>query len=126
VRYILFLPALKRRLFFDPITVGLKAHFPGLKARASTTQGHSSLKNGFNRIFGSSGPRLIGGSCSPYEECLSNDSIGLNRPLRFLFLSRPASVIRMLHLLKSRGMAHDTSQHIFSLSDKGIAIHGNE
>ena len=40
--------------------------------------------------------------------------------------SRGVETIRTLQLLKSRGMAHDTSRHIFVLSDKGIAIHGNE
>ena len=34
--------------------------------------------------------------------------------------------VRTLNLLKSRGMAHDTSQRTFILSDKGIVIHGNE
>lgn len=34
--------------------------------------------------------------------------------------------IRTLSLLKSRGMAHDTSQHTFILSDKGIVIDGNQ
>ncbi len=34
--------------------------------------------------------------------------------------------MRTLSLLKSRGMAHDTGTHSFSLSDKGILIHGNQ
>ena len=33
--------------------------------------------------------------------------------------------IRTLHLLKSRGMPHDTREHKFTLSNKGIQIHGN-
>jgi circadian clock protein KaiC len=33
--------------------------------------------------------------------------------------------IRTLQLLKSRGMAHDTREHSFTLSSKGIEIHGN-
>jgi circadian clock protein KaiC len=33
--------------------------------------------------------------------------------------------IRTLQLLKSRGMAHDTREHSFTLSNKGIEIHGN-
>jgi circadian clock protein KaiC len=33
--------------------------------------------------------------------------------------------IRTLNLLKSRGMAHDTRMRTFSLSNKGIDIHGN-
>lgn len=33
---------------------------------------------------------------------------------------------RTLNLLKSRGMAHDTHSHTFTLSDKGISINGNE
>ena len=33
---------------------------------------------------------------------------------------------RTLNLLKSRGMAHDTRNHTFTLSDKGISINGNE
>jgi circadian clock protein KaiC len=37
-----------------------------------------------------------------------------------------AQRVRTLSLLKSRGMAHDTGEHIFILSDKGIAIHGNQ
>lgn len=34
--------------------------------------------------------------------------------------------IRTLNLLKSRGMAHDTRTRTFTLSDKGIKIHGNQ
>lgn len=34
--------------------------------------------------------------------------------------------VRTLNLLKCRGMAHDTSQHNFTLSDRGILIYGNE
>jgi len=34
--------------------------------------------------------------------------------------------IRTLNLLKSRGMAHDTRMRTFTLSDKGIKIHGNQ
>jgi circadian clock protein KaiC len=34
--------------------------------------------------------------------------------------------IRTIHLLKSRGMAHDTREHSFTLSNKGIEINGNE
>ncbi|HEY6970644.1 MAG TPA: circadian clock protein KaiC [Candidatus Angelobacter sp.] len=37
-----------------------------------------------------------------------------------------AETVRTVNLLKSRGMAHDTGQHTFILSDKGIVIHGNE
>ena len=33
--------------------------------------------------------------------------------------------MRTLNLLKSRGMSHDTRMHRFTLSDKGIEIHGN-
>ncbi|HKV93195.1 MAG TPA: circadian clock protein KaiC [Candidatus Angelobacter sp.] len=33
---------------------------------------------------------------------------------------------RTLNLLKSRGMAHDTRRRTFTLSDKGIKIHGNQ
>lgn len=33
--------------------------------------------------------------------------------------------VRTLNLLKSRGMAHDTRTRVFSLSNKGIKIHGN-
>ncbi len=36
-----------------------------------------------------------------------------------------ADRIRILNLLKCRGMAHDTRVHSFNLSDKGIAINGN-
>jgi circadian clock protein KaiC len=36
-----------------------------------------------------------------------------------------ADRIRILNLLKCRGMAHDTRMHSFNLSDKGIAINGN-
>jgi circadian clock protein KaiC len=34
--------------------------------------------------------------------------------------------VRTIHLLKSRGMAHDTREHSFTLSSKGIEINGNE
>jgi len=34
--------------------------------------------------------------------------------------------MRTLNLLKSRGMSHDTRMHRFTLSDKGIEIHGNK
>lgn len=34
--------------------------------------------------------------------------------------------VRTLNLLKSRGMAHDTRRRTFTLSDKGIKIHGNQ
>jgi circadian clock protein KaiC len=34
--------------------------------------------------------------------------------------------VRTLNLLKSRGMAHDTRRRTFTLSDKGINIHGNQ
>lgn len=37
-----------------------------------------------------------------------------------------AERMRTLSLMKSRGMAHDTSRHRFILSDKGIEIYGNE
>lgn len=37
-----------------------------------------------------------------------------------------AERIRTLNLLKSRGMAHDTRTRTFTLSDKGIKIHGNQ
>ena len=33
--------------------------------------------------------------------------------------------MRTLNLLKSRGMSHDTRMHRFTLSNKGIEIHGN-
>jgi circadian clock protein KaiC len=33
--------------------------------------------------------------------------------------------VRTVHLLKSRGMQHDTREHSFTLSDKGIEIHGS-
>jgi circadian clock protein KaiC len=36
-----------------------------------------------------------------------------------------AERVRTLNLLKSRGMAHDTRMHTFTLSAKGIDIHGN-
>jgi circadian clock protein KaiC len=36
-----------------------------------------------------------------------------------------AERVRTLNLLKSRGMPHDTRMHSFTLSDKGIQIHGN-
>jgi len=36
-----------------------------------------------------------------------------------------AERVRTLNLLKSRGMAHDTRMHTFTLSAKGIHIHGN-
>lgn len=36
-----------------------------------------------------------------------------------------AERVRTLNLLKSRGMAHDTRMHSFTLSAKGIDIHGN-
>ncbi|HXB21441.1 MAG TPA: ATPase domain-containing protein [Candidatus Solibacter sp.] len=36
-----------------------------------------------------------------------------------------ADRIRVLNLLKCRGMAHDTRIHSFNLSNKGIAINGN-
>jgi circadian clock protein KaiC len=36
-----------------------------------------------------------------------------------------AERVRTLNLLKSRGMPHDTRMHTFTLSDKGINIHGN-
>jgi circadian clock protein KaiC len=35
-----------------------------------------------------------------------------------------AERVRTLNLLKSRGMAHDTRMHNFTLSAKGIDIHG--
>ncbi len=35
-----------------------------------------------------------------------------------------AQRVRTLNLLKSRGMAHDTRMHSFTLSNKGIEIHG--
>jgi circadian clock protein KaiC len=35
-----------------------------------------------------------------------------------------AERVRTLNLLKSRGMAHDTRMRTFTLSDKGIEIHG--
>jgi circadian clock protein KaiC len=34
--------------------------------------------------------------------------------------------VRTLNLLKSRGMSHDTRMHRFTLSNKGIEIHGNK
>jgi circadian clock protein KaiC len=34
--------------------------------------------------------------------------------------------VRMLNLLKSRGMSHDTRVHSFTLSNKGILINGNQ
>jgi circadian clock protein KaiC len=34
--------------------------------------------------------------------------------------------MRTLNLLKSRGMSHDTRMHRFTLSNKGIEIHGNK
>jgi circadian clock protein KaiC len=37
-----------------------------------------------------------------------------------------AERIRTLNLLKSRGMSHDTRMHSFTLSNKGIQIHGNQ
>lgn len=37
-----------------------------------------------------------------------------------------AERVRRLNLLKSRGMAHDTATHGFTLSDKGIMIHENQ
>ncbi|HEV8492168.1 MAG TPA: circadian clock protein KaiC, partial [Candidatus Angelobacter sp.] len=37
-----------------------------------------------------------------------------------------AERIRTLTLLKSRGMSHDTRMHRFTLSNKGIEIHGNK
>ncbi|HEV2992203.1 MAG TPA: circadian clock protein KaiC [Candidatus Angelobacter sp.] len=40
-------------------------------------------------------------------------------------ISYGADRIRMLNLLKCRGMAHDSRMHSFNLSDKGIAINGN-
>ncbi|HEU4416450.1 MAG TPA: circadian clock protein KaiC [Candidatus Angelobacter sp.] len=36
-----------------------------------------------------------------------------------------AERVRTLNLLKSRGMSHDTRMHTFTLSNKGIDIHGN-
>jgi circadian clock protein KaiC len=36
-----------------------------------------------------------------------------------------AARVRTLNLLKSRGMAHDTRMHTFTLSAKGIDVHGN-
>ena len=33
--------------------------------------------------------------------------------------------VRTMSLLKSRGMSHDTRMHTFTLSGKGIEIHGN-
>ena len=41
-------------------------------------------------------------------------------------ITQGTQTVRTLNLLKSRGMAHDTGQHTFILSDKGIVIHGNE
>jgi circadian clock protein KaiC len=40
------------------------------------------------------------------------------------YLPNEAERTRTIHLLKSRGMAHDTQMHSFSLSEKGITIHG--
>jgi circadian clock protein KaiC len=37
-----------------------------------------------------------------------------------------AERMRTLNLLKSRGMSHDTRMHRFTLSNKGIEIHGNK
>ncbi len=36
-----------------------------------------------------------------------------------------ADRVRMMHLLKCRGMAHDSRLHSFNLSDKGIVINGH-
>jgi circadian clock protein KaiC len=36
-----------------------------------------------------------------------------------------AERVRTLNLLKSRGMQHDTRMRTFTLSNKGIDIHGN-
>ena len=41
-------------------------------------------------------------------------------------LKQGAERVRSLNLLKSRGMAHDTAAHTFSLSEKGIEIHENQ
>ena len=41
-------------------------------------------------------------------------------------LEQGAERVRSLNLLKSRGMAHDTAAHTFSLSDRGIEIHENQ
>jgi circadian clock protein KaiC len=65
-----------------------------------------------------------------FHEEVEESSVGISSLMDAWLVLRTQSQgverIRTLNLLKSRGMAHDTSDHTFILSEKGITIHGHQ
>jgi circadian clock protein KaiC len=65
-----------------------------------------------------------------FEGALDGTAIGISSLMDAWLVLRSgdhgAERFRSLNLLKSRGMAHDTRLHEFTLSDKGISINANQ